>query len=68
MSIKFDGELVKQTYDGLSNNLKELEEKKASALVMNTPVGYMIAESLDVQIMKQREKLENVKYALDYMT
>lgn len=68
MNVKFDRELVQQTYDALSNYVKELEEKKMAALAMSTPVGSLMAERLDDRIKEKKKELENIKYALVNMT
>ena len=68
MIDKLDRNMVQRSYDYLLNQIQELEEKKQAAIDMQSPAGYSLARKIEAQILKKREELEGVKYALDNMT
>ena len=67
MNMKFDRNVVQQTYDFMLNDIKKLMNKKEQAISQGG-MGYMMAELIDAQIKQKQEELEHIKYALNNMT
>ena len=63
MNVELDQDMLHELYEHLSDEIRELENKKEQAISLG-PVGYQLAKMIDIQIKKRQEELDGVKYYL----
>ena len=68
MSVRFDRDVVERSCSLYEEDIRELERKKQDALAIDPRSGNYIVSMIDSMIIKKQEELNDLKYALKYMT
>lgn len=68
MNIQLDRDTVLKCYNDYLNQIRELEEKRQAAMEIPYPVGKQLAKKIDSQLLKMKQELAGLQYALNNMT
>lgn len=68
MSVRFDRDVVERSCSLYEEDIRELERQRQDALAISSGSGNYIVSMIDSMIIKKKEELNDLKYALKYMT
>ena len=68
MSVRFERDVVERSCSVYEEDIRELERQRQDALAISSGSGNYIVSMIDSMIIKKKEELNDLKYALKYMT